>query len=42
MGVLNLTALPSIQQEYLMDLVKQTDVFLVNGGDALYLAYWMK
>ena len=42
MGVLELTALPSIQQEYWMDLVKQTDVFLVNGGDALYLAYWMR
>ena len=42
MGVLELTALPSIKQEYWMDLVKQTDVFLVNGGDPLYLAYWMK
>lgn len=42
MGVLELTALPSIKQEYWIDLVKQTDVFLVNGGDPLYLAYWMK
>lgn len=41
-GVLELTALPSIKQEYWIDLVKETDVFLVNGGDPLYLAYWMK
>lgn len=41
-GVLELTALPSIKQEYWFDLVKQTDVFLVNGGDPLYLAHWMK
>lgn len=41
-GILELTALPSIKQEYWIDLVKQTDVFLVNGGDPLYLAYWMK
>lgn len=42
MGVLELTALPSIKEEYWIDLVKQTDVFLVNGGDPLYLAHWMK
>lgn len=41
-GVLELTALPSIKQKYWIDLVKQTDVFLVNGGDPLYLTYWMK
>ncbi|OAT81898.1 peptidase S51 [Bacillus sp. MKU004] len=41
-GVLELTALPSIDEERWMPLVKETDVLLVSGGDALYLNYWMK
>ena len=41
-GVLELTALPSIGQERWIPLVQETDVLLVAGGDALYLAYWMR
>ena len=38
MGLLELTALPSIPEEQWVPLVRETDVLLVNGGDALYLA----
>ena len=41
-GVLELTALPSISEELWVPLVRETDVLLVAGGDALYLAYWMR
>lgn len=41
-GVLELTALPSISAELWVPLVRETDVLLVAGGDALYLAYWMR
>ena len=42
LGVLELTALPSIDEEQWVPLVQETDVLLVNGGDALYLCYWMR
>jgi dipeptidase E len=42
LGVLELTALPSIDQELWVPLVKETDVLLVNGGDPLYLSYWVR
>jgi len=42
LGVLELTALPSIDEELWVPLVKETDVLLVNGGDALYLCHWMR
>ena len=42
MGVLELTALPSIEKERWISWVRETDVLLVNGGDALYLCYWMR
>jgi len=41
-GILELTALPSIDAERWVPLVRGTDVLLVNGGDVLYLAYWMR
>ncbi|MFN8078184.1 MAG: Type 1 glutamine amidotransferase-like domain-containing protein [Kineosporiaceae bacterium] len=41
-GVLELTALPSIEEQYWVPLVRQTDVLLVAGGDALYLGHWMR
>jgi dipeptidase E len=41
-GVLELTALPSIDSARWQNWVHATDVFLVNGGDALYLAHWMR
>ena len=41
-GVLELTALPSIPEERWVPLVRETDVLLVSGGDALYLCHWMR
>ncbi len=41
-GVLELTALPSIGEERWVPLVREADVLLVAGGDALYLCYWMR
>jgi dipeptidase E len=41
-GVLELTALPSIDKERWVAWVRETDVLLVNGGDVLYLCYWMR
>ena len=42
MGVLELTALPSIDKEQWIPMVEETDVLLVGGGDPLYLCYWMR
>jgi dipeptidase E len=42
LGVLEPTALPSIDRSLWVPLVQQTDVLLVNGGDPLYLCYWMR
>ncbi len=41
-GVLELTALPSIDRERWVPLVRETDVLLVAGGDVLYLCHWMR
>ena len=41
-GVLELTALPSINREMWVPKVQETDVLLVNGGAPLYLCYWMR
>src|SRR5262245_58875176 len=41
-GVLELTALPSIDTEKWAPLVQEADVLLVSGGDALYLCHWMR
>jgi len=42
MGVLELTALPSLDNDVWVPAVRETDVLLVNGGDPLYLSYWMR
>ena len=42
LGVLELTALPSIDKERWVSWVREADVLLVNGGDALYLCHWMR
>jgi len=42
LGVLELTALPSIPEERWVPKVRETDVLLVAGGDALYLSHWMR
>jgi dipeptidase E len=41
-GVLELTALPSIDKERWVSWVREADVLLVNGGDTLYLCHWMQ
>jgi dipeptidase E len=41
-GLLELTALPSIDEDRWIPKVRETDVLLVGGGDALYLAHWMR
>lgn len=41
-GVLELTALPSIDRDRWVPWVEQADVLLVNGGSAPYLARWMR
>jgi dipeptidase E len=42
LGLLELTALPSIARARWEPWVRQADVLLVNGGDALYLCHWMR
>jgi dipeptidase E len=42
LGVLELTALPSIGETRWVPWVQEADVLLVNGGDALYLCHWMR
>jgi dipeptidase E len=42
LGVLELTALPSIDKEHWVPMVQETDVLLVNGGNPMYLSYWMQ
>ena len=41
-GVLELTALPSIDKERWVEWVREADVLLVNGGDPLYLCHWIR
>jgi dipeptidase E len=42
LGVLELTALPSIDREVWVPLVREADALLVFGGDVLYLTRWMR
>src|SRR4051795_482161 len=42
LGVLELTALPSIKEESWVPLVRETDALLVWGGHVMYLCYWMR
>ena len=42
MGVLELTALPSLDRSQWVPLVEETDALLVSGGDSLYLCHWMR
>jgi dipeptidase E len=42
LGVLELTALPSIKKEYWIGAVQETDALLVQGGDVWYLCRWMR
>lgn len=40
-GLLELTALPSIEKANWLPAIEAADAILVWGGDPLYLAYWM-
>jgi dipeptidase E len=42
LGVLELTALPSIKKEYWTADVREADALLVYGGDVVYLSRWMR
>jgi len=42
LGVLELTALPSIAAENWVPMVEEADALLAAGGDSLYLAHWMR
>ena len=42
LGVLELTALPTVGADRWVPWVRAADVLLVDGGDATYLAHWMR
>ncbi|TDD16594.1 peptidase E [Kribbella turkmenica] len=42
LGVLELTALPSIGEERWVPWVREADVLLVDGGETTYLCHWMR
>lgn len=42
LGVLELTALPSVDKDNWIPLVQATDALLVGGGDPMYLCDWMR
>jgi dipeptidase E len=41
LGLLELTALPTIKRELWVPMLEETDALLVGGGDCQYLCYWM-
>jgi len=41
-GLLELTALPTMGEERWVPWVRDADVLLVDGGDATYLCHWMR
>jgi dipeptidase E len=42
LGVLELTALPTIKEEHWVPLVQEADALLVWGGDVMYLCHWLR
>lgn len=42
LGLLELTALPSIGAERWVPWVREADALLVDGGDAAYLCHWLR
>ncbi len=42
LGVLELTALPTIGAKRWVPWLREADVLLVDGGDATYLCHWMR
>ncbi|GAA5108539.1 peptidase E [Alloalcanivorax gelatiniphagus] len=41
-GLLELTALPTVPPERWVPWVREADVLLVNGGETTYLAHWLR
>src|SRR6202167_2793512 len=42
LGVLELSVLPSIDEDCWVPAVRETDALLVWGGDPVFLSYWMR
>jgi dipeptidase E len=42
LGTLELTALPTIEEEHWVPFVESCDAILVSGGNTGYLSYWMQ
>ena len=42
LGVLELTALPSLLEELWLPQVEEVDAIIVGGGNKFYLSYWME
>lgn len=42
LGVLELSTLSTLSKEYWVPYVQETDILLVNGGDAMFLYYWLR
>ena len=42
MGLLELTALPSLEKDVWLPAVQEADALLFWGGDPLYLSYWLQ
>lgn len=42
MGVLELTTIPSLPDDWWLPILRETDVLLVAGGDTMYLAHWIR
>lgn len=42
LGLLELTALPTVKREIWVPMLEETDALLVGGGDCQYLTYWMQ
>lgn len=41
LGLLELTALPTMKKDLWLPMLHETDALLVGGGDCQYLCYWM-
>ena len=42
LGLLELTALPTMKKELWVTMLQETDALLVGGGDCQYLCFWMQ
>ncbi len=42
LGTLELTALPTIEEEHWLSFVESSDAILVSGGNTGYLSYWFQ